>query len=259
MNRRFWTIVTGLFALVVLTLSTFPAAAQTPEVKEKPPLYSYIANWQVNRAHWGDIDSAFAPTQGVMEKALADGTIVGYGRDINLVHQPDRETHDVWWSAMSLAGLIKTLDRIHAAADSSSAVLNDAKHWDEIYVSHYYNWKPGPYKAAYTHVGVYKFKEEAPDDSLDNISQRLIGPVLEKLLADGTLEEYEIDTMAIHTSAPGVFAIVVVTPTPEGIDAVQAAILAAVKEHPLGIEAFDAATDDSAHRDELLKSDGAYK
>jgi hypothetical protein len=65
--------------------------------------------------------------------------------------------------------------------------------------------------------------------------------------------------MAIHTQAPGMFSIVYVTPTPEGLDTVQAAVLAAVNDHPLGIEAFGSDTIDSAHRDELAKSDGAYK
>jgi hypothetical protein len=36
-------------------------------------------------------------------KALADGTIVGYGNDEDLVHQAYGETHDNWWSAMSMA------------------------------------------------------------------------------------------------------------------------------------------------------------
>jgi hypothetical protein len=264
MNRRFWTILTGLLgftslALTALALSAFSAAAQTPEVKEKPPMYSYIANWQIPRANWPDVDKAVAPVTDVLQKALDDGTIVGYGRDVNLVHQPDRETHDEWWSAMSLAGLIKALDRIHAAADTASPVFNDAKHWDDVFVSHYYNWKPGPYKSGYTHVGVYKFKEDAPDDGLDNLCQHLIVPILEKQLADGAILEYEIDTMAIHTSAPGSFDIVYLTPTPEGIDTVQAAVIAAVKDHPLGIQAFSSETDDTAHRDELLKSDGVYK
>ncbi len=259
MNRRFWTMIAGLFALAILALYAFPASAQAPEVKEKPPMFSYVANWQVPRAEWPDMDKAVAPVNDVLQKALDDGTIVGYGRDLTLVHQPDRETHDDWWSAMSMAGLIKTLDRIHATADTSAAALNDAKHWDDIYVSHYYNWKPGPYKDAYTHVGAYRLKDNAPDDALDNLCQHLIVPVLEQQLANGTILEYEIDTMAIHTSAPGIFAIVYLTPTPEGLDTVQAAVVAAVKAHPLGIEAFDSDTDDSAHRDELFKSDGIYK
>jgi hypothetical protein len=259
MNRKFWTTLTGVFGLAALLLCAFPSAAQMPEVKPKPPMYSYVANWQVPRAHWPDMDKAVAPVNDVLQKALDDGTIIGYGKDVTLVHQLDAETHDEWWSATSMAGLIKTLDRIHATADTSAAALNDARHWDEVYVSRYYNWKPGPYKEAYTHVAAYQLKADAPDDALDNLSQHLVVPVLEKLFADGTLIEYEIDTMAIHTAAPGLFLIVTLTPTPEGIDAVQAAVLAAVKDHPLGIEAFGADTDSSAHRDDLLKSDGIYK
>jgi hypothetical protein len=259
MHRRFWTMMTGLLGLIALTLSVFPAAAQTPAVQEKPAMYSYVANWEIPRAHWPDVDKAVAPVTDVLQKALDDGTIVGYGRDLTLVHQPDVETHDEWWSAMSMAGLIKTLDRIHAAANTSAEALNDAKHWDNIYVSHYYNWKPGPYKDAYTQASVYRLKESAPDDALENISQHLVVPVLEKLLADGTILEYEIDTMAVHTSAPGEFIIVTLMPTPEGLDTVHAAIVAAVKAHPLGIEAFDADTDSTAHRDEIYRSEGVYK
>lgn len=259
MNRRFWTIPAGLFALAGLLLCAVPTRAQMQEIKPKPPMYSYVADWQVPRANWPDMDKVIAPVNDVLQKSFDDGTIVGFGKDTNLVHQLDTETHDVWWSAMSFAGLVKTLDRIHTASNPNSAILNDAKHWDEVYVSRYYNWKPGPYKDAYTHVAEYQLKPDAPDDALENLSEHLIVPVLEKLLADGTVEEYEIDTMAIHTSAPGMFAIVTLTPTPEGIDAVQAAIRDAVKAHPLGIQAFDSVTDYSAHRDELDKSDGIYK
>jgi hypothetical protein len=261
MRARFRTLMTGLFGLttLLLTLYAFPAAAQMQEVKEKPPMYSYIANWEVPRAHWADVDKATAPVNDALQKSFDDGTIVGYGKDVNLVHQPDTPTHDVWWSAMSMAGLIKTLDRIHAASNTNSDTLNDSKHWDQVLVSRYYNWKPGPYKDAYTELSVYKLKSDAPDDGLDNLAKHLVVPVLEKLLADGTLLEYEIDTMAIHTSAPGEFYIVTLTPTPEGLDTVHAAIVAAVKDHPLGIQAFDSETDGSAHRDGLAKSDGVYK
>ena len=48
----------------------------------------------------------------MVEKAIADGTIVGYGDDVNLVHPPDGPTHDGWWSAMSLAGVLDVLDRL---------------------------------------------------------------------------------------------------------------------------------------------------
>ena len=78
-------------------------------------------------------------------------------------------------------------------------------------------------------------------------------------MADGTLIEYEIDEMGQHSAAPGEFLIVALTPTPDGIDTIRASILAAAKDHPLGIQAFDSYTDSNGHRDEILKSDGVYK
>jgi len=38
---------------------------------------------------------------------------------------------------MSLAGLIKTLNQLHASGDANSPAMNSAKHWDEVLVSHY--------------------------------------------------------------------------------------------------------------------------
>lgn len=259
MSKMFRPVVAGLCAFTTITLFALSAGAQTQEIKPKPPMYSYIANWQVPRANWGDVTSAMAPVKTALDKALSDGTIVGYGNDTNLVHQPDAETHDVWWSSMSLAGVIKALDQIHASADTSNATLNNSKHWDEIFVSRYYNWKSGSYKGGYVHVSVYKFKADAPDDGLDNLAQHLMVPLLEKALSSGTIVEYEIDTMAVHTTAPGIFAVVYVTPTPEGIDTVQGAVMDAIKAHPLGVQAFGSMTDDSSHRDELYKGDGIFK
>jgi hypothetical protein len=259
MNKKVWSAFAGLCGLAALALPGITAGAHAQEVKPKPPMYSWVANWQVPRANWPDMDKAFQPVNDVLSQALADGIVVGYGKDVNLVHQPDAETHDFWWSTTSLANAMKALDRIHAASDPASPVLNASKHWDNLYVSRYYNWKSGSYKGAYTHVGVYKLKADAPDDAIENLAQHMIVPMLEKLLADGTIIEYEIDTMAVHTEAPGMFAIVYITPTPEGLDTVLAAVRDHVKDHPLMGQAFGSETEDNGHRDELAKSDGVYK
>jgi hypothetical protein len=259
MHKRFWTVCAGLMCLAAMIVSAYPGQGQAQEVKAKPAMYSYVADWQVDRANWADAEKALAPVNDVLQKALADGTIVAYGNDRNLVHQLDAETHDNWWSAMSYAGLIKALNQIHAAGMAITPALNTAKHWDNIYVSRFYNWKPGATANGYTHVAIYKEKADAPDGTLDNLSSYFVAPVLEKLLADGTIVEYEIDTMAIHTQAPGVFAIVYITPTPEGIDAVQAAVRDAVKASPLATQAFSSVVDDSGHRDGLYQTNCTYK
>lgn len=259
MSKRLFTLFMGLCALAAVLVPSVPSAAQSQETKSKPAMYSYVANWQIPRANWNDFDGAVGSSKSVLSKALADGTIVGYGSDINLVHTLDGETHDVWWSSMSMAGVIKAMELARGASDANSAALNNAKHWDEVFVSHYYNWKSGSFKSGYTRVAEYKLKADAPDDAVDSLAQHFVVPILEKALADGTIVEYEIDTPAVHTEAPGMFAIVYIASAPEGLDTVQAAISASAKEDALAVQAFGSFTDDSGHRDEWLKTEGAYK
>jgi len=255
-----WSIFVGLCALTLSALCALPASSQSSEVKEKPPMYSYIANWEIPRAHWAEMEKSYEATKAILDKAVADGTLVGYGNDENVVHTPGEFTHDDWWSATSMAGLMKVLDQIAASGGSSSPALESAtKHWDEIEVSRYYNWHPGSYKNGYVQVAFYKLKADAPDDAIETLSKNLIVPLLEKQLADGTIVEYEIDVAAVHTSAPGTFAIVWVCPNADGIDKVNAAIRGSMKGQPLGGPAFASMIDVSAHRDELERGNGIFK
>jgi hypothetical protein len=260
MNKRCSTLLAGLCGLGALLLLTVAASAQMPEVKPKPPMYSYIANWQVPRANWPEIEKTIGTASPSLQKGLSDGTLVGYGSDTALVHTADGATHDTWWSSMSLAGVIKALEQVRAAVPTDSPAFNNSKHWDEVLQATYYNWKPGAnFKSAYTLVLEYHLKADAPGDTLENLSSHLIAPVLEKLLADGSIVEYEIDTMALHTEAPGEFDVVIVSPNPEGVDTARAAIVATQKDHPLAIQTFASATESNSHRDYLMRTDGTYK
>jgi hypothetical protein len=247
------TLCLGVFGAAVLV-------GQTPEVKEKPRMYSYVSNWNIPRAQWADMEKASAATQSILEKALADGTLVAYGRDENLVHEAEGSTHDAWWSAMSMAGLFNVLDQIYKSGNAASPVLASAtKHWDNVYVSRYYNWRPGSWKDAYTYESSYKLKADAPDDAVDQLSKNLIVPTMEKLLADGTLHEYEIDTQAVHTEAPGTFWIFYIAANTEGLDKVNAAIRESLKANPLAGPGFSSMVDFSAHRDGLARTVATYK
>jgi len=198
--------------------------------------------------------------KAVLDKAVADGTLVGYGNDENVVHTPGQFTHDDWWSSTSIAGLMKVLDQISGAGGTSRSVLESAtKHWDSIDVSHYYNWKPGAYKNGYVQVAFYTLKPDASDDAVDQLSKSFIVPLLEKQLGDGTIVEYEIDVPAVHTSAPGTFAIVWVCPQADGIDKVGAAIRASREGDALSSAAFLSMVDYKAHRDELNRGNGVFK
>jgi hypothetical protein len=258
MNSKERRLGAALSALAISALGTVAAVAQTAEVKEKPPLYTYVANFTIPRARWGDMDKQVATDDKIMDKAVADGTLVAYGNDVNVIHQDDTDTHDFFWSAMSMAGVLKALENITGNAGTS--VLSSAtKHSDNLFVSRFYNWHAGSLKGAYTHGASYKLKADAPDDAVETISKSFVVPLMEKALADGVVSEYEVDEEAIHTEAPGTFWIYYICPRADGLDKVNAALAAAFKEQPLAGSALGSMVDLSAHRDQLATTNAVYK
>jgi hypothetical protein len=251
-------LATAIF-ISFLGVSRISVHGQTTEIKEKPRMYTYVANWSIPRAQWGEMEKTNATTQSVLEKDVADGTLVAFGHDENLVHQPDGSTHDTWWSSMSMAGLLKVLDQAKAANVGTTVLSSATKHWDSVYVSRYYNWHPGTWKDVYTYGSVYKLKADAPDDAVDQLSKNLICPIMEKLLADGAIHEYEVDTQAVHTEAPGLFFIFYIAANAEGLDKVNAAIRDGLKANPLAGPGFGSMVDSSGHRDELAHTNATYK
>ena len=260
MKRKTCSILMGLGVVALSCLCIAPATAQNSQVKEKPPMYTYVSNWQIPRAHWADFMKERDATKSILDKAMADGTIVGYGGDENLIHRADGYTHDDWWSSMSMAGLLKVLDQFYSSGQSDTPALQTAtKHEDLVLVSRYYNWHPGSYQNANLQVAEYQLKADAPDDAVEMLSKTLVVPLMEKLLSDGTILEYEVDVEAVHTDAPGAFSIVWVSANPEAVDKVNAALRASMAAQPLGGPAFLSMIDYSKHRDELWRSTGTYK
>lgn len=254
-----WNIFAAVCAVALGAFLAVPATAHAQTVKPKPRMYSYVSNWQIPRAHWAEMNGSDA-NDAILKKAMADGTLVGYGTDQNLVHTPDGWTHDDWFSAMSMGDLMKVLEQYYASTNNPPVLLTSTKHWDLVVTSRYYNWKPG---ASYTNgivsVAEYKLKHDAPDNALTVISGEIVAPLLEQLVADGTILEYEIDTQAVHTSAPGTFWIITVVQDPANLDKIDDAIRATIKAHPAEGVTFDSLTSSKAHRDEMELGDGKFK
>lgn len=248
-----WLSLTMMAALVSL-----PMWAQMPEVKEKPPLYTYVSNWTIPRAQWGDVEKTNKAEEAIFQKALTKGLLSGYGYNRNLIHQAEAPTHDDWFCSMSLAGLLEVLGELNITPDPP-VILNSTKHMDGVYVSRYYNWKPGTYKDAYTQISVYKIKSDAADNAFDVLAKNVIAPLMEKLLADGIVLEYEVDQEAFHSEEPSKFALVYMAPRAEDLDKVHAAIRAAMAANPATGITFAASTDYSVHRDYLMRGDATYK
>jgi hypothetical protein len=260
MSRKVGGVLGVLCGIALFAGLAVPAGAQMSEVKEKPPMYTYVGFWDIPRAQWGDMEKSAAADQKVLDKAISGGSIVGYGHDLNLVHTPDGPTHDDWWSSMSMAGLLGVLDQFYQSGNATVPVLASAtKHWDNILVSRYYNWHSGSWKGLYTHGSAYKLKADAPSDAVDMLSKGMIVPLMEKLLADGAIHEYEVDTESIHTQAPGTFWVFYLAANADGLDKANAALREAQKASPLHGAAFVSMVDLAEHRDFLVRTSASYK
>jgi hypothetical protein len=247
-------------ALAAMLLDSATAGAPTAEVKAKPPLYTYVSSFAFPRGKWADVEKQNASEQKNFDKALSEGGLVGYGEDTALVHTSDGFTHDTFWSAMSLAAVVNVLEAaMKGGATTTPAFASATKHEDGLFVSRYYNWKSGAFKGGYTHEAAYKMKDSAPEDALDTICKSFGVPLFEKLLADGTILEYEIDEEQIHTEEPGRFWIIYITKNAEGLDKVNAAIDAGFGASPLIGPALDTFVETGKHHDHLARTDGAYK
>jgi hypothetical protein len=260
MSKNSWQILGVLCGVMMASAWTAPARAQSAEVKEKPRLYTYEAFWTVPRARWTEFEKANPATQKVLDKAVSSGVLVSYGSDSAVVHDAEGATHDNWWQSMSMAGTLTVLDDLEKAGGGSSPVLNSVtKHWDNIWVSRFYNWHTGSWQGVYSYASSYALKADAPDDAVDMLAKNMLVPLLEKLLSDGSIVEYEIDEQAVHSDAPGLFVIDYIAPTAEALDKVNAAVRAAVGSAPLNGQAFGSMVDYTKHRDTLLRTTATYK
>jgi hypothetical protein len=250
--------VVGVAAMAALSAS--PALAQMSGDKEKPVVYTYVSQWAVGRGDWPPYEKTSAADKQLFDKLIADGTIVGYGTFKNLVHQEGTPTHGDWWSATSLANLMRALSALmtQAASSDQSKVLAGAKHWDYIISSRTYGYHPGTYENTYLRVGTYRAKA-GEGEALDKVIKAYIAPTLERMLADGAIHFYSIDREAIHTGDPGEVDIVVITNGADGLDKFYAALESAGKASPTGPAAFGSVTDGSAHRDMLALTTATFK
>jgi hypothetical protein len=253
-------LILGLTA--ISSLAVQPAWAQSADEKEKPPVYTYVAEWAIPRADWPAYEKADVSNKAVMDKLMADGTIIGYGFFKQIIHQEDAPTHGAWWSATSIANLMKALNVLTSqtgpAFDTQAKIFAQSKHFDLLLVTHHDASRSGAFENAYLRVGTYKSKP-GESEAAEKATKAYIVPVLEKLVADGVLLSYSIDHESIHTDDPAIFNIAIVAKDAESLDKFYAAIEANAKANPTGGPAFGAATDASAHRDFLAVAWGAFK
>lgn len=257
---RLAKVVTLVCALAIAAIWASPIRAQAGEEKEKPPIYIYVAQWDVPRADWPAFEKPDPAFNALMAKLLADGTIIDYGSFKSVAHQDGSPNHGGWWSANSVGNLMKALAAVAAQKGNPELekIQAASKHWDYILDSRLYGAKHGSFENGYLRVGAYKSKPHEGEQT-DKMLKAYIVPMLEKLLADGSIYAYSIDREAIHTTDPSFFWIVIIANGPEGLDKFYEGLEAASKANPTGGPAFGSTLESAEHRDSLSLASGTYK
>lgn len=220
----------------------------------KSPLYTYVSEWTVPRNMWGDYQKEADSDAEIMKRQVADGTLISFGNYTVLNHQEGAPTHGSWFSASSMANLMKGLEELRSRPGATSAPFAAAKHWDYIMRSTDYDAHSGTFTNGYLRVANWSFAKGAPGSSEAVIKATLVA-ALQKMMAQGALHAYQIDEEDIHSADPGAFFVAIVTNGAEGLDKFDAAIDEMEKSNPTAGPALGATLDPHGHRDLLAKVD----
>lgn len=244
--------VLGICSFMVLALATaLPAQAQGPD-GGKPAVYIYVAQWAVPRDQWRDYAKVNADERDTLDKLVADGTLIGYGEFADLLHQEGLPTHGSWFTATSRAGLLKTLEAMYKLPQVTFPVLAASKHWDFFMVSRMHGEKSGKFSGGYLAGSGFDVRP-GQQEIFNELMKKSFMPILEKLLAEGAVTSYTVDTEEFHSLTPGRVTFVYTTADAAGVDKVENALESKLMSDPALESAFRAAVDWKAHRDFLAR------
>jgi hypothetical protein len=239
----------GVLALAAV-LSAGPSAAQTAPAAEP---YTFVAEWQIPRAQWATFVADFEKnTRPALEKLAAGGTLVSWGAYEAIVHTPQGNTHGVWWTATSYAGIEKARRELMAASAASTSLTGATGHRDFYLRSIVDVGKPGSGEG-YLNVASYLLKA-GKGREWKELWDKNSKPLFDELIAKGSLVGYSIDVEDVHTDSPMWRMVVTLSPSAEADDAFVAASNAAdakltSQERTTRAQMVEALLEPGAHRD----------
>lgn len=245
---RFRTFLAVLSPLLFL-LAALPAEAQRSE--QKAAVYTYVAQWSIPRAQWGDMTKMQQTSAALLDRLVSDGTLVSFGLYETTVHDPKCPTHGNWFQANSMAGIFKTLDALQGNTASNAQLLGSGPHEDLLLVSRDYDAHSGSFKNSVLRglsVEVKPGMEQQFHDAFD----RIIRPVLEKLTDEGAIHAWSYHNEWIVKN-PGRVTIVFIANGPDGVDRYIGAINELFDKNPDVVAPLIAATEPESRRDFLLR------
>lgn len=245
---RSLTLVAALFATLFLLVAG-TAAAQTNG--QKPAVYTYVAQWSIPRAQWGDMGRMQHANTAALDRLVADGTLVAYGSDENMVHDRKGDDFSNWFQATSLAGIFKALDALQGSTAGNAALLGSGPHQDNLLVSRDYDGHSGSFHNALLR-GITAVVKPGMESQFHDSWDHTIRPVLEQLTAEGALHGWAYHTEWV-VKQPGQVVTVIIANGPAGLDRYVAAINDLLEKNPDAVMPLIAATEPGSRRDFLVR------
>lgn len=186
--------IVGLLAVVLLV---FSAPAALSQMEQAHPVYTYVSQFQVPRANWAQFTEDTEKTVNpILERLLADGTIIGWSNSENIVHTPDGMTHGTAWSSTSLVGITRVLDELRKAGPRPGQIAA-TKHEDLLLRSIYsHTTTVSGGGAGYLRVVCSLTQPGKSDDFVATI-KKYLGPTFEDQFKKGVATSYGMDEQFI--------------------------------------------------------------
>jgi hypothetical protein len=247
MVRRIFVPVVALVALLLVC-----TAAWAQGNPNSQPIFTYVSLWGVPRAQWGDIAKVNAENKAVLDPLVANRTLLGYGTFENYVHSDGGYTHGDWFQGTSIASLLKTLETFYSRPAATAPVRAASKHQDYLMISTIHGAHAVTNSTGYLRVISAEIQTGKMDDFLDAYRLYIV-PAYEKLLAEGTIVNYQLDTEYNIENAPGRIFSVIDTRDAEGMDKVRVALGEVFEKNPAALRALASVTVPNSRNDLLAR------
>lgn len=207
--------MSALLVVVVLVFFIVPIASS--QMDQTQPVYTYVSQFQIPRAHWAqyaeDTDKNFLP---IVEKAMADGTIIGYSTFEQIVHTPDGMTHGAAWTSNSIAGLMKVLDELRKSPPRPGQVAA-TKHEDYLMQSTTHETSTVKDTQGYLRV-VCQMAQPGKGDEYAAALKKNLWPAFEDQFKKGVVSSFGLDQQYVITSPASLRCLVITYPNADGMD-----------------------------------------
>ncbi len=209
--------------LVVVVLSIFAVPAALPQQEQAQIVYTHVAQWQVPRANWAQFSDETDKVQNpVLQRMMADGTIIGWGNFEVSLHTPEGYTNGSWFSATSLAGITRTLDELRKSAERPGLVAS-TKHEDALIRSVVRHAAPVSGGSGYLRV-IGTLVQPGKGGDFVALIRKVIGPIAEDQWKKGNLTYFAIDEQFVMAQTPALRWTVFLFPSADAMDKFTAAV-----------------------------------